>query len=399
MKSRLSRLQLLNEITLKGMVQGGSYMTKAFSAAACIMAILMTGCSGTKGYVQGPFASYTHEPFINAETGETVLHIKGESWYALFDARGFKNFGNRLESENQFLSRKNDTGMIMNVSAEKIERAKDDLTCRMKVFSRAEKTFPARIDMQNIGDKRIIVYSQADRKIIDYCLYYAGYCFDFQFITGKNFNETGLSGIMDSIAFIPDNSIHNLTGRLFYVHDKKLLLPILDTWKNEFRTGISRDPSILISPPEGTGFQMFISPYQGFEGTQLSRKKIRRTLEERMAKWDERAQEKPEVKDLVTGDCALSYFEITDRYAYEADPKGYRFVNQGFAVVNNTAFFFTLRFKENGRQDAMKAMKSLALAKVFDLSAEIPIHFPTKEVTPSAPSPVNGEGNGTGGSN
>jgi hypothetical protein len=151
------------------------------------------------------------------------------------------------------------------------------------------------------------------------------------------------------------------------VYDKKLVLPIPEHWKTEFRTGITTESSILITPPEGTGFQMFISPYYGFEGSVVSHSKIRTTLEKRMSRWDERAREKPSLKEQVTGDCALSYYEIDDRYAYEDDPKA-TVHKSGFAVINGTAYYFTLRFKENGA-GAQKAMDSLSRARVFDLHA------------------------------
>lgn len=350
-------------------------MKKVFFFISATLAVFASGCAGERGNVEGPFAQYSHETFIMEGTGETGLYIDNEPWYALMDLHGFRSIDMGVKGSDEFLSRKNDQDITITVSARKIDAVEDDASCRKGVHKQMPYRHTAKVEVRTLGDRKVLIHTVNRKKRIDYCPYYKGYCFDFEFSMNEKINNSAIQGILESIVFIEDSSMRSKIEKIFYIHDKKLQLSIPDKWKYTFKTGFQNTHSILFTPIEGKGFLIYLSPFSGFDGKTLSLREARDFLARRMAKWEDRAVEKPAVQDFPNEKITIAYFDVTDRYYHEGAANEYPYQRQGYAVIDGTILSFWMLYGEDSREDAGKALESLVHAKVMDLYAEPAIHL------------------------
>jgi hypothetical protein len=339
----------------------------AFMAAA----LLLSGCASKRGYLQGPFGNYTHETFLREGTGETGLYLEGETWCTLVDLNGFRDVNKPLESSNQFLARKNSKDILVTVSAEKIDTATNEETCRKSIYR--NQFHRTDVYVRTIGNRKVLLNTYEGRKQVDYCPFYKGYCFDFQFTMDAKTSEKALQGILQSIVFADDLSLRGKVQKIFYIYDSKLQFGMPDTWKYRFNSGLMTKPAIVFQPVTGDAFTLYLSPYEGFDrGSAVSRDKLKALFGENMSDWQERNADDPPVVELIDEQEGLyiAYFDIKDQY-YHADDSGeYPYERHGYAVKGKAAFLFRIFFREEGRADVEKAISALAHMKILDIDTE-----------------------------
>lgn len=331
---------------------------------------IISGCASQSGHIDGPFAVYSHKTFVVEETGETGLFIDGEDWYALMDLHGFANADSGIESQNQFLVRKDLRKVTASISAQKTDPAEGEADCRKNVYRELPYRHTAELDIRNIGNKRVMAHTVLREKQIDYCPSYKGYCFDFRFSMDEKMNDDAVQGIIDSIVFIDDAAIKGKLPKVFLIYNKKLQLPLPDNWTYAFKSGAASVPSIVFSPSEGNNFQVYLSPFSGFDGSESSWKKAKASLERKLAKWEDRAVEKPSLKMPDSSDVTITYFEFADRENHQEDPSEFLYQRHGYAIIGDCILNFSILFKEEGRADADKVFDSLSKAQVIGMYQE-----------------------------
>ncbi len=351
-------------------------MRRMIFIALFALVLCVSGCAEKTGYVVGPLGFYTHEAFITEGTGETALYIDGEPWYALIAIHGFKYYGDGMESDTQFLSRKDEQGGVVKIFASKIDDVKDDTACRVRIYRNLVNRYTAKAEFQDLGDKRILTYTLKGKRYVDYCPYYKGYCFDFHFAMDEKIKIETLKGVIDSIAFIDDEAFRTRISRLFSVYDRRIQISVPPEWKHVLRGGIQYDPSIVFTPAEGNDFKIFLLPCAGFKGQTFSEETLHKKALSMMARWDDRASEKPSLQELRSVNSVVFYFDVTDKYYYKEDPGAYPFQREGVVIIGDIAFSFTIYYRENTKQDADKGLNAIARLGLLDPPIEPIVSLP-----------------------
>jgi hypothetical protein len=340
---------------------------------ALLAFFFVSGCSGQKGYLEGPFGNYTHETFVREGTGETGLYIEGEPWCALIDLRGFHDAGMPMESPSEFLVRKNNRGIFLRISAMKIDKTTDEDTCRNSIYRRLFHRNASDAYLKTVGSRRVMVNTFEGIKMMGYCPFYMGYCFDFQFSMDAGISEKTLAGILQSIIFVDDPALKSKLGKIFYIYDSKAQMGMPDTWTYEYKAGIHNNPSIVFKPSEGDAFSLYLSPYAGFEKrTSITRDEMQTLFDRRMAKWQDRNGDETPVIELFNDQAGLylSYLDVKDRYFHPGDEGEYPYQRHGFMVQGKTAFFFKFFYKDEGRDEVEKGISALEHMKILDIHAD-----------------------------
>jgi hypothetical protein len=348
-------------------------MRKTVFFALFAAALLANGCAGEKGFLESPFEHHSHETFIRAGTGETGLYIEGEPWCALIDLHGFRNSGMSVESSNEFLVRRNSKGIFVSVFAEKIDTVTSDESCQRSIYRRLFHQKAAEPRLRTIGGRKVLFNTYEGWKQIDYCPYYNGYCFDFQFSMKENVSEKALQGILQSIVFVDDLSSKGKIQKIFYLYNRQLQLGMANTWKYTMKEGFPNTPTIVFSTADGNAFSLHISPYAGFEkNSEVTRDEVVKLLRDKMARWQERNAEVPVVIEIINDrkELYLTYFDVKDMYYHQGDYEEFPFLRQGYVMMGNVVFSFRLYYRDEGRDDAEKGINALEHMKLLDITTE-----------------------------
>ena len=319
----------------------------------------MWGCTPKYAKVNGPFATYSHETFVNNDTGETGLHIDGEDWYALINLDGFKDVDIKFSSPTQFLFQ-NNASIIISCFAEKTANVSNDKSCLNKIA-------PAK-DQKEINGKKMALRDNGYNKSLYYAPYYKGYCFDFHFSLQAK-DEEKVFNIIDSIKFVDGKFSNARIKKYFYTYDKRIELIIPNDWKVVFDEKLTEKmPTIKFLPDKGNNFKMMVSPYGKVFGKPVSMDMVKQNAIEKFGQMAPGAVEKPVFQELKNNKVNMFYYcDLQDKDYKPDNPNEFPFLCQGFAEIEGSALHFTILYREKGSIDVNNGIYAIKNAKIFDL--------------------------------
>lgn len=309
-----------------------------------ILILLIFGCAGqhASANVSGPFVTYSHETFIQKESGETGLFVDGEDWYSLINLKGFEDIDMQFTSPSQFLFQENDNGIRISAFAGKIPGVIDANSCLNRhVPKNAQKL---------LNNKTVGILGAEHFTSIYYYPFYKGYCFDFHFSTSKKVGIDEISKIIDTIKFVDGPFSKAVIKKFIYYGYKRIQLSIPDNWGLSFKSGNDGTlPSIVFSPKRGNEFKIFISLFTNKDGSPISVEDVKSRALESMTEISKESIDEPSLQEITNKKNTVYYYIAADKN-YKPNKTGeYPLMCQGYTAVEGSILYFTILYhgKEN----------------------------------------------------